>query len=84
MRQRIVYILKLYVNFYANDLKSVTVRVLHVATNYYEARRLHGRLGGFTGSEILINISQSRMQCIQLCTGSHMDSLDLESIEVQF
>ena len=44
-------------NFCANDLKSITVRVLHVASNYYEARRLHGRLGGFTGSEIHINIS---------------------------
>ena len=48
----------------ANDLKSVTVRVLHVAANYYEARRLHGRLGVFTESEIHINISQKRLQCI--------------------
>ena len=48
-------------NFCVNNLKSVAVSMLHVAANYYEARRLHGRLGGFTGSEIHINISQSRM-----------------------
>ena len=35
-----VYILKLYVRFCANDLKFETVRLLHVAANYYEARRL--------------------------------------------
>ena len=34
----------MYVNFCANDLKSVIVRVLHVAASYYEVRRLHGRL----------------------------------------
>jgi hypothetical protein len=70
-----VYILKLYANFCANDLKSMAVRVLHVAANYYEARRLHGRLDGFTGSEIHINISQTRLLCIQVCvrTEPHMD-----------
>ena len=56
-------------HFYANDLESVTVRGLHVAAKYYEARRLHGRLhgrwGGFAGSGIYINISQTRLQCIQ-------------------
>jgi hypothetical protein len=70
-----IYFKIVHVNFCANDLKSVIVRVLHVAANYYEARRLHGRLGGFTRSEIHINISQTRLQCIQVRvrTEPHMD-----------
>ena len=33
-------VLELYVNFCANDLKFETVRLSHVAANYYGARRL--------------------------------------------